>query len=479
MRFNSVIYWVFLAAVVGVYWILPTKSRRWWLLGVSYAFYASWHWPYLLLLTGAAAFNWGGARWIAAGEDRKRRGAVIIAADLSVLVAFKYLDWMIEGTGGVLSLLGMDSAVTPPHWLLPLGISFYLFECMSYVIDVVRKREKPHGFFEIQLFVAFFPKLIAGPILRAKELLPQLDDLKRPTAEDVAEALRQILVGLFLKVVIADGLAPSIDQAYARPAHAMGGLDAWMMAVGFGLQIYLDFSSYSRIAIGSARLLGIKLVDNFNHPYVASSPPDFWNRWHMSLSRWIRDYVFYPLVGKKQTQRSLAFAAVGSMALCGLWHGAGLTFLLWGVWHGALNASYHVLTHGKRRVPADQIPAWRKLASVALTFSLVALGWIFFRASSIGQAFTLIGHALTPFLHTARALGGTFYLHVTLLTIAAWLAPLLSARWASLTSLEAAASRRPMRAASFAIGAGLVHGAMAALVLVYLRGQTAFIYFQF
>jgi D-alanyl-lipoteichoic acid acyltransferase DltB (MBOAT superfamily) len=478
VRFNSVIYWAFLSVVVLVSWALPTRARKWWLLGASYLFYASWHWPYLVLLIGAAVFNWWGATWIAAGGARKRRGALVITVDLAVLAAFKYLDWMIEGTLGLLSVLGFESSLSPPHWLLPLGISFYLFECMSYVIDVVRKREQPHGFIDIQLFVAFFPKLIAGPILRAKELLPQLANVSRPKAEDIREALRQILIGLFLKVVIADGLAPSIDQAYARPAHAIGGIDAWMMAVGFGLQIYLDFSSYSRIAIGSARLLGIKLVDNFNHPYVASSPPDFWNRWHMSLSRWIRDYVFYPLVGKKQTLASLSRAALGSMALCGLWHGAGLNFVLWGVWHGGLTAGYHVLTHGRPRTPPNQMPRWRKLASTAITFLLVTLGWLFFRASSTGQAFTLIGHALTPFLHTARALGGTFYLHVTLLILATWLAPIANDAWGKWASSDET-SLGPMRATSFAVSEGLAHGLMAALVLIYLRGQTAFIYFQF
>jgi alginate O-acetyltransferase complex protein AlgI len=278
--------------------------------------------------------------------------------------------------------------------------------------------------------------------------------------------------------VIADGLAPSIDRAFARPAHAMGGIDAWVMAVGFGLQIYLDFSSYSRIAIGSARLLGIKLVDNFNHPYIASSPPDFWNRWHMSLSRWIRDYAFYPLVGKKQTRGSLIRAALGSMTLCGLWHGAGLTFVLWGLWHGLLTAGYHLLTHGKPRTPANSLPRWRKIASVALTFGLVMLGWIFFRASSIGQAFTLIGHALTPFLHTSRALGGTFYLHVAALTLATWLAPIAGDGWRKWAAIGAG-QEKPLRATSFAIGEGLALGLMSALILVYLRGQTAFIYFQF
>jgi D-alanyl-lipoteichoic acid acyltransferase DltB (MBOAT superfamily) len=480
MRFNSVIYWAFLAAVVAVYWLVPQKARKGWLLAASYLFYASWHWPYLLLLVGSATVNWWGAGWIArAPGDRKKRGALILAIDVLALALFKYLDWLLGGVVSLFSLLGLESPIAPPHWLLPLGISFYLFESMSYIIDVVRKREQPHPFWDIQLFIAFFPKLIAGPILRAKELLPQFNKLAPPALDEVKEALRMILIGLFLKVVIADGLAPSIDKAFAKPVAAVGGIDAWMMAIGFGLQIYLDFSSYSRIAIGSARLFGIKLVDNFNHPYVSSSPPDFWNRWHMSLSRWIRDYLFYPLVGKKQTLSTLCRAALGSMVLCGIWHGAGLTFVVWGLWHGILTAGYHLFTHGKPRTRPNEVPLWRKAIGILGTFLLVMLGWTFFRASSLPQAFGLIGHALLPFVYRERALGGTFYLHVTALVAAMWIAPCASAafeRWASAIEEK---KTLVARAAAFALAEGVAFGAMVAVVLVYLRGQSAFIYFQF
>jgi alginate O-acetyltransferase complex protein AlgI len=471
VRFNSIIYWLFLAVVVVAVWVIPQRARKWSLLVASYAFYASWHWPYLLLLIGATAFNHRAVRWIISGPaERKPRGRWVITANLLLLALFKYLDWLVGQLNLAGSVFGAEWSIPLPRWVLPLGISFYLFECISYVVDVVRKREKAHDFWDFQLYVAFFPHLIAGPILRVKELLPQLGKLGFD-ARKVESGLWVLVIGLFVKIVLADGLAPSVDVAFARETATLRPLDVWVMASAFGLQIYLDFSAYSLIALGSARLCGVELVQNFQHPYSARSPVDFWNRWHMSLSRWIRDYVFYPLVGSKPTKAALCRAALISMTLCGLWHGAGWTFVLWGAYQGVLVAGHHLV--GARTNESAPVHAvWQ----VPLTFALVALGWLFFRAETAAQAFQLVGTALAPWRGLGRSLSGTFYLHTAALLAAVWCAPWL---WKlgqrGLADTDTDASRRSPAAAF----RGLAAGIMLALCLVYLRGKTAFIYFQF
>jgi alginate O-acetyltransferase complex protein AlgI len=485
MRFNSPVYLVFLLVVVLAVWLAPRRARRWVLLAFSYAFYASWHWPYLGLLVGSAALNQWGAKWIVAGPpNRKWRGGWVLAANVGLLAAFKYLTWTCENVNAVGQWLGISELVTVPHWILPLGISFYVFEAISYTVDVIRKRERIHAFWDFQLFIAFFPKLIAGPIMRAKELLPQVEQpSSRLESSTVLDGLWMIVSGLFIKTVLADGLAQSVDQAYARPFESLGSFDVWVMAVAFGMQIYFDFSSYSRMAIGSAKLCGIQLVDNFNYPYSSTSPVDFWNRWHMSLSRWIRDYLFFPLLGKKATLAAMCRATLLSMTLCGVWHGAGWPFLLWGLYHGGLIAGYHVLTYRKRSEGAAATDAttagsWLKgIGAMLVTFALVSLGWVLFRATSTAQALGLLERALAPWQFSYRALSGTFYLHVALLTAAVWMAP-LAARWAQAVASDA----RPRSLAEDGLrwlAQGAVVGAMLVLCLIYVRGQTAFIYFQF
>lgn len=474
MRFNSLVYFAFLGLLLAVLWVVPARARRPWLLVASCLFYGSWHAPYLLLLLTAAALNHLGARWIVGAVERSRRGAIVIAANLLLLALFKYADWLLSGVSGLLGLFG-GSALPLPGWVLPLGISFYLFECISYTIDLVRKREKLYPFFDFLLFIAFFPKLIAGPILRAKEFLPQLQNHQPPDAAKTRSAVREILIGLFLKVVVADGLSPAVDAAFAKAPANIGTLDAWVMAVAFGLQIYFDFSAYSRMAIGSARLCGIELVDNFNHPYVARSPADFWNRWHMSLSRWIRDYLFYPLLGKKTSLGAMVRAALASMVVCGVWHGAGWGYVLWGLAHGLMTAGYHVLTFGSRGKPVSPNKV-KALAGTVVTFALVSLAWLLFRASNAGDGLSLLARAATPVGHWHRALSGTFYFQVFVVTGCVWLAPWVTtraaARWTRL--------REATGSGVFADGLeGLAWGLLLSVALVYLRGQTAFIYFQF
>jgi D-alanyl-lipoteichoic acid acyltransferase DltB (MBOAT superfamily) len=475
VRFNSFVYWIFLLGVVAILWLLPQKARKWWLLVTSYFFYGSWHWPYLALLVSSAALTHVGAKWMVAG-DRRRRSRWLIAGNLLLLAAFKYLDWILGDANTLFSWLGWKVRLPIPGWVLPLGISFYLFELLSYIVDLARKRERIHAFWDFQLYVAFFPHLVAGPILRAKEFLPQLERKWSLRSEDVHEGLRLILSGLFVKIVLCDGLAPDIDQAFKRSPSSLGSLDVWLIAIGFGLQIYFDFAAYSRIALGSARLCGLSLVENFRWPYVARSPADFWQRWHISLSRWIRDYLFFPLAGRSGKLRSLCYAALVSMTLCGLWHGPRWTFVLWGLYHGLLVGGYHVVTRGRRPGPDDKPGRLRTAFGIALTFALVQLGWIFFRAQTVKQAAALFLRALTPLSHRTRALSGTLYLHVALLVLAIFLAPAVARACRRLIDVQR--GRTPDLILRFA-GEGFVMGILVALCLIYLHGQSAFIYFRF
>jgi D-alanyl-lipoteichoic acid acyltransferase DltB (MBOAT superfamily) len=409
----------------------------------------------------------------------------------------------------VTRLLGSGLELAIPHWVLPLGISFYMFEAISYIVDVIRKRERVHGFWDFQLFISFFPKLIAGPILRAKEFLPQIERGNlRPTISGAREGLWLLASGLFLKLVMANTLAPQVDEAFARSASSLGPMDVWLMAVAFGLQIYFDFSSYTRMAIGSAKLCGIQLVENFNYPYSATNPVDFWNRWHMSLSRWIRDYLFFPLAGNRPTLGSMLRAALVAMTLCGLWHGAGWTFVLWGFYHGLLICGTHVVRFEREpksvssrtpRSAASRIPSFltTPLATIA-TFALVSLGWILFRSyDNVTQAFTLLSTALRPWQAHSRAFGGTFYAETAGMLVLVWMAPTATRIWERLSAYaaipeqasadglpaEAAAEVVPARTVVLQIAFGTIEGIaiglMLTLCLVFFYGQTQFIYFQF
>lgn len=483
MRFNSLVFLCFLAVTVIVLWSLPARWRRPWLLGASWFFYASWYWPFLLLLIGAGTINHYGAAWIMQASDRRRRGALVIAVNLLLLALFKYLDWLVMNANGVMEILGLEHRMELPRWILPLGLSFYLFECISYIVDIVRKREKLRSFWDFQLYIAYFPHLIAGPILRVKELIPQLYSDWRLRADDVRDGLWLLASGLFVKIVLADGIAPSVDAAFARAPDAVGSLDAWLMGAAFALQIYFDFAAYSTIAFGASLLCGLKLVENFNFPYSSRSPVEFWTRWHMSLSRWIRDYLFYPLVGQKATLPALCRAALISMTLCGIWHGAGWTFVLWGLYHGALIAGYHMLNARKSGAAAAKVArsgvlAWGVPAlQVAFTFALISLGWILFRSQSLSQAAELMSRALMPFAHPQRALSGTFYLHTAGLLALVWLAPFVYRRCQQYW--EESAVGNDSRSLRWHGGMGLAIGLMLVFCAIYLRGQTAFIYFQF
>jgi alginate O-acetyltransferase complex protein AlgI len=392
---------------------------------------------------------------------------------------FKYADWTIGNIDAALASLGVSRRIEPLAWVLPLGISFYIFEAISYVIECMRGKEQRHPHRDFQLFFAFFPHLVAGPVMRAKELIPQFDSTRwQVTAKQLGEGVWLITSGLFLKNILADRLAGQVDSAFVLGVDSFSAGDALCVAVGFALQIYLDFSAYSRLAIGSAKFFGIELVDNFNYPFAAKTPGDFWNRWHISLSRWIRDYLFFPIAGKRMKLQPMMKAALISMTICGLWHGAGWNFIVWGFYHGLVLAVYY-LGRATLRPPAGAPPTaeghWLDrrggvLFSSALTFIALLPSWILFRAPNLSDAGRALASMITPWRMRPRVLSLDMYGLVAALMLTVWLAPIVHAR------LESWLASQTARAA-------MLRGAFTAVLLilalaVYHSNQT-FIYFQF
>ncbi|MBI4353088.1 MAG: MBOAT family protein [Candidatus Omnitrophica bacterium] len=398
MIFTSYTYLLFLAVVFLAHWHLPARWRKLFLVLASYGFYMSWSWPFGFLLLGVSVFNWAYGRWVLTERRSVLRLAAGIAANLSPLIYFKYTGFILDSAAVVGGWLGHAWHFRIGEILLPLGISFFTFQGIAYLVDVTggeKPLESPLDFF---LFKALWPQLIAGPIVRLSEMRGQIQGERTLEYGDFSQGCRRILFGFFKKVVLADALAPVVEMVFLSKA-APHVVDVTAGILGFGMQIYFDFSAYSDIAIGSARLFGFRLPENFYWPYGASSPQEFWNRWHQTLSRWIRDYLFIPLSFSYRRRPGLApLWILIAMAVCGLWHGAAWTFVVWGVWHGALlvlNATRLKGFFAVSRGPSSLGERLRVVASTAVTFFLMQIGWLFFRAGSIEQALTFLKSLLT------------------------------------------------------------------------------------
>ncbi len=387
MVFNSVAFALFFIVVLALYWTVPPRWRNPLLLAGSYFFYGSWDWRFLglLLISTVVDFSIGVLldRTTAVGR-RKALLSFSMAANLGILGLFKYANFFIDSSIGLLGDLGLEANRPLLEVVLPVGISFYTFQTMSYTIDVYRGRLEPtRNLVVFATFVAYFPQLVAGPIERAKILLPQLVETERRiTSDGVASGLGLILLGLTKKVVLADGVAEVADTAFSNPTEqswiAMG---AGILA--FAIQIYGDFSGYTDVARGVSRLLGIELTINFAQPYLSRNITEFWRRWHISLSNWLRDYLYIPLGGNRKgtvaTYRNLAI----TMLLGGLWHGASWNFVIWGGLHGGFLVIHKLIRAG--RVSDDSVTV-RDLPAIAVTFALVCFAWVFFRAATFKDA---------------------------------------------------------------------------------------------
>ena len=339
MLFNSFEYFLFLPAVVLLYFLLPFKWRNPFLLIASYYFYMSWKWEFGFLMLFTSAVNYVAGLRINSSKERRTQRlwlTLAIVASLGVLVYFKYANFFIAEASALLRILGADVRESYLKVILPVGISFFTFQALSYTIDLYKgKMHVEKNFINFTLFVSFFPQLVAGPIERATNLLDQFKKEQRFSSERLLEGSKLIIWGLFKKVVIADRLAAYVEQIYASP-ELFGGSTLFLATFFFAFQIYCDFSGYSDIAIGSAHILGFRLMQNFNLPYLAKSVRDFWHRWHISLSTWFADYVYKPLGGNRVSTGRWMFNIMAVYLVSGLWHGANWTFIIWGGIFGVL-----------------------------------------------------------------------------------------------------------------------------------------------
>ena len=404
MLFNSVSYLLFLPFVILVYFQLNLRARQYFLLSASYFFYLCWKPEYIGLILLSTAVDFVAGKAMAKAGDAKRQALLVLSltVNLGLLFIYKYLGFFAEIVADVSHQFGHTSSFSIPALILPVGISFYTFQTLSYTIDVYRGNRKPEtDLVTFALYVTFFPQLVAGPIERSTRLLPQLKKEFSFCPIQATSGLRWILVGLFKKVVIADRAAHFVDPIFSDPAGA-NEVTSVFATVCFAIQIYCDFSGYSDIAIGSARILGIDLMQNFRQPYFSTTLAEFWRRWHISLSTWFRDYVYFPLGGSRvdlwKTCRNLMLVFLVS----GLWHGANWTFVVWGLIHGCvlvleillvrfLGKQWALFSSGRTRATRFLLVGLRW----ALTQTVVLVGWVFFRAESVPDAITILTKSWT------------------------------------------------------------------------------------
>lgn len=398
MLFNSLEFPLFLFVVCLGYFALPPAKRWMLLLSASYFFYMYWRADYAILLVISTVVDFEAAKRIADSPSKVRKRfwlCVSLSSNLGMLFYFKYYNFLAGSLNTLFGAFHQPAALPYSDFLLPVGISFYTFQTMSYVIDVFLGRmpaERHLGYFA--LFVSYFPQLVAGPIERADRLLPQLRTAHRFDYVHAVEGLRLILWGLFKKVVVADRIAPIVEAVYSDPAGNAGPA-CLLASILFGFQILCDFSGYSDIALGSARLMGINLMQNFRQPYRATSLRDFWQRWHISLSTWFRDYVYVPLGGNRGSRGRTYRNLLVVFLISGVWHGAAWTFVIWGALHGVLLVAEHALAPVRSAAARLSGLARRPRICTALgmvtTFLLVNVTWVFFRAKSVPDAITLMG----------------------------------------------------------------------------------------
>jgi D-alanyl-lipoteichoic acid acyltransferase DltB (MBOAT superfamily) len=465
MLFNSLPFVAFFVVVYALYVILKHRYQNALLLLASYVFYGSWDWRFLGLMIFTTTMDFTFGRLLGPTDDERRRRLILIVSisvNLGILFVFKYFNFFAVSLDRFLSLFALQLGVRVLNVVLPLGISFYTFHNISYIVDVYRRRVEPsRRFVDFALYVAFFPQLIAGPIARPAHLLPQFRKPRVITLDMLRNGAWLILLGYFKKVVLADNMAPFTAQLFGNP-HGMHGTEVLFGLYAFAFQIYGDFSGYSDIARGLANLMGFDLALNFARPYFATNPADFWRRWHISLSTWLRDYLYVPLGGSREgtyrTYRNLLI----TMFLGGLWHGAAWHFVAWGVFHGLLLCVYRAAAPLFERVP--------RVVSIVAFFHVTCFGWLLFAVKGLSDVPVLLNN-----LRVGSAVHGR-YVVMSLLLFAA---PLVLMEWAEersgmVSGVVAIVKSwpRPFRLACYA-------SIVAFIVLCGSVERHAFIYFQF
>ncbi len=476
MLFVTETFVVFLAVVLLLYSVAPRRLRPWVVLAACLIFYASWSVPYLFLLLGSVAIDYWLARRAGARDDpasppdhiRRRYLIASVAINLGALAFFKYSAFAAHQLSFLVKLVDPGRYVPAPELVLPLGISFYVFQALSYSIDVYRGRLAPTDRpMRLALLILFFPHLVAGPIIRARDVLPQFDRLHDPLdTDELVLGAREFVIGFARKVIFADQFALIADATFGDPER-FGSATLLLGVLAYAFQIYFDFSGYSQMAIGLARMFGIRFPDNFNVPYIATSLQDFWRRWHISLSTFLRDYLYIPLGGSRQGTLATVGALMATMLLGGLWHGASWTFIAWGAIHGAVLALG--LVYRRHLATPAHARFWGSTAGALVgwlgTQLVVAVAWILFRAESFGVAAAYLRCLWRPEGHDSIAV-----------------TPLQGALFAAAIAIHVVAAvhrdaavpwpRRP-------ITAGLLAGAAVALLLVLKGDDAPFLYAAF
>ena len=473
MLFNSLTFVVFFGVVLALHHLpIGWTWKKLNLLLASYLFYAAWNPPFVLLLWLSTIVDYVAAAQIAKSESKgARRGWLFLSmlTNLGMLGFFKYGGFLLDNFVGVAGAYGIDYHPAMASIILPVGISFYTFQTMSYTIDVYRRQSPPSkSFLDFALFVTFFPQLVAGPIVRPRQLMPQFKEEHQATRPQLMWGLGLMTLGMFQKIVLADSfLAPASEAVFNSPV-AVGTLDAWLGALAFGGQIFFDFAGYSTIAIGAALCLGFSLPENFRYPYAAIGFSDFWQRWHISLSSWLRDYLYIPLGGNRKGPTRTYINLMLTMLLGGLWHGAAWTFVAWGALHGF----YLWLERFCRRIFGDQEWTQRTLVRFGtglLTFAMITLTWVFFRASDFATAFNLL-KAMFGFSDGGMGVLATTDMVMTALIISA----LVGLSWILRDRMvEDVVGQVP-----WWLG-GIAWATMLILIILTQGGGGAFIYFQF
>ena len=484
MIFTEFRFFLFFAIVFGVYWTLRHNGwRKAWLLLCSYAFYGAWDWRFLFLIMGSTLVDYIVGLNLVKARERpmvKRSWLMVsLGVNLGALAYFKYANFFAESATDMFSWLGLPMNSVTLNIVLPVGISFYTFQTLSYSLDIYAGRLQPRkSLLDLATFVAFFPQLVAGPIVRASDFLPQLDSVRQFSQVNIRTCLTLFIVGFFKKACVSDNLAPVVDRYFSDPS-AFDALSSWIGVVGYATQIYCDFSGYSDMAIACAGLLGYQLCVNFDFPYFASNITDFWRRWHISLSTWLKDYLYIPLGGNRGGQWATYRNLTLTMLLGGLWHGAAWTFVVWGALHGGaliVHREWRKFAEklaGKlsaRRSPSSGkavgLPMLSPMLGPLLTFYWVCIAWVFFRADSFGSALVVLRSFVLMRSPGEQQLNLGLFSVFFVLGCLHW----LTAKKVWTQAIE------KMPAQLYAVGYGFAAALMLTIVPV---GFTPFIYFQF
>jgi D-alanyl-lipoteichoic acid acyltransferase DltB (MBOAT superfamily) len=472
MLFNSWAFIPFIIPVLVLYYVLPFRWQNRMLLVASCIFYGAWDWRFLFLLVFSTSIDYFVGIKMYESADAGRRKFLLtlsIVANLGILCFFKYFNFFIDNAVGLGHAFGLNLSAAHLGIILPVGISFYTFHAMSYTIDIYRGKMTPiRSFPDYMLFVLYFPQLVAGPIARAADLIPQVTHPRTIRTNQVCEGLWLVLWGFFKKMVIADNLGPLVDGVFDAKG-AVTGLQCLLATYAFAYQIYCDFSGYTDIARGLGKLMGFELALNFNQPYLAQNPAEFWHRWHISLSTWLRDYLYIPLGGNRKGTVRTYVNLILTMLLGGLWHGAAWNFIIWGLYHGTLLAVHRLVTGGKVRTEEEmaRTPITNWLCRIVM-FHLVCLGWLFFRARSFAQIVTFLQRMATDLVLERQA--AAFLFPLLLLVGFLWVLEL----W-----VRNADDARTRWGWKWGLGPVTVSVLAAAIIFLTPSGVRQFLYFQF